>query len=101
MIPLRAIISGSGGPKMNTFFNLYYVHWWSLTHFLFHYENGIYRQGVAALIRNGDSGVEAFEKQIGNVEQIESEWYAYCRDLKRQLFGLTPRERAGTKKKTQ
>src|SRR5436190_1719442 len=51
VIPLRAIISGSGGPSMNRKFNLYYLHWWSLTHFIF--ETPKYRKGAFALLKNG------------------------------------------------
>ena len=38
-IPLPTIVSGRGGPDMDEHFNLYYVHWWTLTHFLFHYQH--------------------------------------------------------------
>jgi len=39
VIPLRQIISGRGGPSMNSAVNLYYLHWWTLTHFLFESAN--------------------------------------------------------------
>ncbi len=81
VIPLRAIISGSGGPDINKSFNLYYLHWWTLTHFLLHGQNGHYRDGVANILV-GESGVEGFERHIGHIEQIEMEWYAYVRELK-------------------
>jgi hypothetical protein len=84
VIPLRAIISGSGGPDISKTFNLYYLHWWSLMHFLQHYENGKYRGGVAALVKT-DGGVEAFTRHVGDVEQIEREWYGYVRGLKQIL----------------
>ena len=38
VIPLRAVINDHGGPSMNEYFNLYYLHWWTLTHFLFETE---------------------------------------------------------------
>ncbi len=53
VIPLRAIISGQGGPSMNWRFNLYYLHWWSLTHFLMHYENNKYKEDLSRLIAEG------------------------------------------------
>src|SRR5207249_1270633 len=40
VIPLRAIVTGKGGPDIDEYFNLYYVHWWSLSHFLFEFEGG-------------------------------------------------------------
>lgn len=84
IIPLRAIISGSGGPDMDRFFNLYYLHWWSLTHFLIHGQNGKYRQGFARLL-TGDSDINSFEKHIGPIETVEKEWYEYVLALKRSL----------------
>lgn len=85
VIPLRSIISGSGGPKMNTEFNLYYLHWWSLSHFLFQHEDGKYINGIAQLIASkGDT--KAFEKHIGNIEDIEQEWYTHVQALKSELL---------------
>jgi hypothetical protein len=86
IIPLRSIISGQEGPDMDEFFNLYYLHWWSLTHFLFHGEDGKYRAGVVPLLQ-GDCGIEDFERHIGDIERIEQEWYEYVRDVKRELDG--------------
>jgi hypothetical protein len=75
-IPLRAIITGKGGPDINKQVNLYYLEYWSFTHFLFHYKNGRYAQRYKQLISEGGS-LESFERLIGPVEQIESEWYGY------------------------
>lgn len=86
VIPLRSIISGSGGPDMDKFFNLYYLHWWSLTHFLLHYQDGKYCYGLTQLIGSACDAI-AFERHIGNIEHVEREWYAYVLDLKRQLSG--------------
>ena len=33
IIPLRAILSGRGGPNIDRHFNLYYLHWWSFNPF--------------------------------------------------------------------
>ena len=51
VIPLAAIISGNGGPDIDRTFNLYYIHWWSLSHFLFEAEEGKYRQGYTRVIQ--------------------------------------------------
>ena len=80
IIPLAAIVSGSGGPDIDEYFNLYYIHWWSLSHFLFHYENGAYRQGYMEVIRAGGT-VGAFEKHIGPLERIQQQWYEYLCEL--------------------
>ncbi len=80
IIPLAAIVSGSGGPDIDEHFNLYYIHWWSLSHFLFHYENGKYRQAYLQVIAAGGT-VEAFEKHIGPIDRIQQQWYEYLRRL--------------------
>jgi hypothetical protein len=67
---------------MRRHFNLYYLHWWTLTHFIFEHPN--YRQRVLELMEGG-GGIEAFEGQIGPVEKVQDEWHAYVRDLKGRL----------------
>ncbi len=86
VIPLRVIVSGSGGPSMNRHFNLYYLHWWTLAHFIF--ETPKYRAHAAALMKAGGD-VKAFEEQIGPLDQvqIQSEWHAHVRRLKAVLAG--------------
>ncbi|MHC4660873.1 MAG: DUF1570 domain-containing protein [Planctomycetota bacterium] len=80
VIDLEYIVSGQGGPDMDTYFNLYYAQWWSLTHFLFHYGNGKYKSGYIEVIRAGGS-LSDFEQHIGNVDTIHSEWYTYFNSL--------------------
>lgn len=89
IIPLRAIVSGQGGPSLNRQFNLYYLHWWTLMHFLLHYEDGRYREGLSRLLADGGSAA-AFEKHIGPIETVESQWYGYLADLRRQGSRGTP-----------
>ncbi|MFW5923884.1 MAG: DUF1570 domain-containing protein [Planctomycetota bacterium] len=89
VIPLRFIVSGSGGPDIDDAFNLYYLHWWTLTHFLLHHEDGRYRGGVAKLLQNG-SGVDAFEEHVGDIERIEQRWYEHVRVLKKLQKQTTP-----------
>jgi hypothetical protein len=79
VIPLRAIITNHGGPSMNSQFNLYYLHWWTLTHFVF--ESPQYREHALALVEKG-GGLEAFEQTIGPVDKVQSEWHDYVRRLK-------------------
>lgn len=87
IIPLRALVSGRGGPSVNKKVNLYYLHWWALVHFLLHYEDGKYRDRTFDLLREGGS-LAAFEQQIGPIERVQAEWYGYIRALKRKLEGL-------------
>jgi hypothetical protein len=82
VIPLRKIISGRGGPSMRHHFNLYYLHWWTLTHFLF--ETPKYRDGTFALVKDG-GGVAAFERHIGPIERVQTEWHAHVRTIKADL----------------
>ena len=84
VIPLRAIISDRGGPSMNQEFNLYYLHWWTLTHFIF--ENPKYRESAMALVQRG-GGLDAFEQTIGSVTVVEPEWYRHVRRIKVALEG--------------
>jgi hypothetical protein len=84
IIPLAVILGGKGGPDIDDYFNLYYVHWWSLTHFLLHYDGGVYGQGYFQVIREGGF-VAAFERHIGRVERIQREWYGYLREQQQEL----------------
>ncbi len=94
VIPLRAIITNRGGPSMNDQFNLYYLHWWTLTYFLF--ESDRYRDRTLHLVQSGGK-LEDFEQIIGPVEQVQTEWHAYVRQLKQALAGQE-RERFKSKK---
>lgn len=84
IIPLRAVITGSGGPDINKQFNLYYIHYWSLTHFLFNYNNGKYSVGYKNLITDGGS-LNDFEKRIGPIDLIQNEWYEYLQQKIKEI----------------
>jgi hypothetical protein len=87
VIPLRAIITNRGGPSLNAHVNLYYLHWWTLTHFVL--ENEAYRTKAASLIERGGD-LAAFEELIGPIEQIQSEWHDHVHRLKMRLTGRAP-----------
>jgi hypothetical protein len=76
IIPLRTIITGKDAPDISKNVNLYYIEYWSFTHFLFHYKNGLYANSYKQLITEGGS-LENFEKIIGPLNQVENEWYWY------------------------
>lgn len=84
VVPLRAIITGQGGPSLDKEFNLYYLHWWTLTYFIF--ENEKYHDRALQLAQSGGD-LEAFEKIIGPVDQVQIEWHDYVRRLKAALAG--------------
>jgi hypothetical protein len=75
-LPLRVLVSGTGGPPLDRNVNLYYVHEWSLSHFLLHGDDGRHAAGYRRLLREG-GGVDAFERHIGPLPRIEAAWYAY------------------------
>lgn len=76
IIPLRQLISGQGGPDENRYFNQYYIHYWSLTHFLFHYRDGLYAGRYRQLIAEGGT-LENFTRTVGPPDRIQQEWYGY------------------------
>jgi hypothetical protein len=79
-IPLEVLLTGKGGPAVDMKFNLYYVDAWSLTHFLFHYEQGKYAKAYKQFLAKGATK-EDFISLIGPLERIEKEWYGYLREL--------------------
>jgi hypothetical protein len=78
-IPLRALITDTG-PDISRHVNQYYVQYWSLTHFLFHYQEGRHAQAYRELIASG-GGLEEFQRRIGPVDAVQREWHAYLRAL--------------------
>ena len=77
-IPLEVLLSGKGGPEVDTHFNQYYLSAWSLTHFLLHHDGGRYARGYRVFLEAG-ADADAFAKHIGPIATIEDEWIAYFR----------------------
>ncbi len=90
VLSLRTLMR-SERADVNRRFNTYYIGYWSLSHFLFHYRDGRYAQAYLALIRAGGSN-EDFERLIGPIDRIEAEWYGY---LAGQVRALQTRVQAG------
>lgn len=84
LIALRRIIDGSGPPIGGRYLNTYYLQYWSLSHFLFHYQDGRYARGYRELIR-GDGSLARFEAAIGPVERIQQQWYDYLLEKQADL----------------
>jgi hypothetical protein len=82
-IPLNAILTGKGGPSMREAFNQYYVHWWSLTHFLLHGDGGRHRHLVASILADKD----AASRLNKDIVALEPAWYAHTLGLKRSIAG--------------
>ena len=83
-IPIRALITGQNAPNINSNVNRYYIQYWSLSHFLFHGENGRYANAYRQLIVEGGS-LKNFEVLIGPADKIEYEWYRYLQANIQQL----------------
>jgi hypothetical protein len=82
VIPLRAIITNHGGPRMNSHVNLYYLHWWTLTHYLF--ESKPTSSSALKLIEAGGD-LKSIEQFLGPIENLQTNWHAHVRELKRRL----------------
>ncbi|MGO1073309.1 DUF1570 domain-containing protein [Lysobacter sp. CA199] len=76
LIELRKVIDGSGPAIGGGYLNVYYLQFWSLTHFLFHGQDGKYAGAYRKLMR-GRGTVEEFEATIGPIARIQQEWYDY------------------------
>ena len=81
VVPLRALITGVGGPDINRHVNPWYVGYWSLTHFLLHGEQGRYAAGYRKLLAGKSAGVADFEREIGPIDAVQSQWYRYLQGL--------------------
>ena len=77
-IPLEVLLSGKGGPDVDTHVNQYYLSAWSLTHFLLHHDNGRYATAYRSFLEAG-ADADAFTRHIGPIANIEAPWTAYFR----------------------
>lgn len=77
IIPLKQLIEDTG-PPIASHVNLYYIEYWSLTHFLLHFENGRHAAGFKRMLRNGAT-LRDFEREIGPVASVQVDWYAWLR----------------------
>jgi hypothetical protein len=82
VIPLRSIITGAGGPTMRSHFNLYYLHWWTLTHYVF--ESQATSASATELIQSGGD-LKSIQELFGPIENLQTNWHAHVRELKRRL----------------
>lgn len=87
VIPLRILVADKGGPDIDEFFNLYYLHWWSTTHFLMHFEDGKHRAGFFNVIREGGTPT-SFERHIGPFDRVEKDWYSHLLKLRKDLYSV-------------
>lgn len=76
VVPLRALITGQGGPPLDATVNAHYLGYWSLSHFLMHHDGGRHTGAYRQMLRQGGS-LEDFERLVGPLADIEPQWYAY------------------------
>lgn len=81
VVPLRALVSGEGGPDINTHVNQWYLGYWSLTHFLLHGADGKYVAGYRELLMGKTATLADFERLLGPVDALQAEWYRYHHGL--------------------
>jgi hypothetical protein len=80
VVPLRALVSGSGGPELDSHVNQWYLGYWSLTHFLLHAHDGKYAAAYRELLKT-PAGLADFERLVGPVDTVQAEWYRYLQEL--------------------
>ncbi|HEY0660095.1 MAG TPA: DUF1570 domain-containing protein [Lysobacter sp.] len=85
IIPLRALLDSRRG-DIGSNVNGHYIGYWSLTHFLFHYDNGRYAGRYRQLMASGGS-LEDFERLLGPVERVEVQWYEYLQQRVAEVAG--------------
>jgi hypothetical protein len=81
VVPLRALLSGEGGPDIDSHVNQWYLGYWSLTHFLLHGADGKYAAGYRELLKGNSATPADFERLIGPVDAVQAEWYGYLQGL--------------------
>jgi Protein of unknown function (DUF1570) len=96
-IPLHAFLTGKNAPPMGGRVNQYYMQYWSLTHFLFHYDNGRYASAYKQLIAEGGT-LTNFEKRIGPADRLQREWYGYLLGLRDAAADAEEARRAKTER---
>lgn len=84
LIPLRQLIDDSGPPIGGKHLNVYYLEYWSLSHFLFHHRDGAHAAAYRRLMR-GRGTLAEFEAALGPVERIQEQWYRYLLEKRAQV----------------
>jgi len=85
IMSIKSIVNDEKPLKLSQHVNLYYIHWFSLVHFLLEGEQGKYREPFIASVKK-TSRLDSFEKNIGPYNQIEPQWYQH---LSRIIDGLS------------
>lgn len=89
IVPLRVLITDEGKTGIAANVNGYYLGYWSLARFLLDADGGRRAAGFRKVIAEGGS-IESFERNIGDVEAVEKQWYAYFLGLREADDELSP-----------
>ena len=79
LMKLEYLIKGEGGLPINKYFNLYYIQWYSLVHYLVFGENGKHKDSFKKYVFN-QCPVDEFEKYFGPIDEIQRQWYDHLRN---------------------
>ncbi len=86
-VPLRALLTGKGGPDVDRYFNSYYLCAWSMSQFLLQGNDRRYAEGYLRFIATG-GGEQGFERMVGPIDGIEAAWYADLLRRTRELDAI-------------
>lgn len=82
VIPIEQVVEDTGPPIAGNV-NGYYLHYWSLAHYLLHGAGGKHRDAFLALLQHGGDPAE-FRRLIGPYPQIQRGWYEHLHALARK-----------------
>lgn len=82
IIPIEQLVEDTGPPVAENV-NTYYLHYWSLAHYLLNGDGGKRRDAFLALLQRGGEPAE-FRRLLGPYEQVQRGWYEHLRGLAKQ-----------------
>jgi hypothetical protein len=85
IIPLGQLVEGTG-PPIADHVNTYYVHYWSLAHYLLEGDGRRHRAAFLEVLRRGGDPA-SFTRLLGPYETVQQGWYAHLQ----ALAATTPR----------
>ena len=83
IIPLEQIVEGTGPPIAQNV-NTYYLHYWSLAHYLLEGDGSRHRAAFLRLLDRGGEPAD-FRRLIGPYAQVQRGWYEHLRGMQERL----------------
>ena len=84
LIAIKDLVEGTKPLPMDTRFNTYYLHWYSLTSYLMLDNKQQYQKQLIQYIRDG-SPVDKFESYFTNYESLEQAWYQHLCEIQKSI----------------